>query len=159
MIGARKKVLWWGRFDPEYSRNRILRQAYAALDWDIIDFHPLLSRTADIEALLRRVPKTDLVHVPCFRQRDMAAARRYARWRGLPLIFDPLISAYDKQVFERGKIPAHSPRAERLLREERGLFQAADIVFADTTEHAHYFVETLGVAQDKVRVVYVGAEE
>ncbi len=30
MNAAAKTVLWWGRFDPDYSRNRILRQAYAA---------------------------------------------------------------------------------------------------------------------------------
>ena len=76
---AGKRVLWWGRHDADYSRNRILRQAYAALGWQVVDFHPLLSRTADIEALLRRLPTPDLIHVPCFRQRDIAAAHRYAR--------------------------------------------------------------------------------
>lgn len=155
----RRRVLWWGRFDPDYSRNRILRQAYGALGWEVIDFHPLLSGGADIEALLRRLPTPDLVHVPCFRQRDIAAAHRYARRHGLRLLIDPLISAYDKQVFEREKFPEHSTRAERLLREERKLFQGADVVLADTPEHAHFFVGTLGVAREKVHVVYVGAEE
>jgi len=154
-----KRVLWWGRFDPDYSRNRILRQAYAALGWDIVDFHPLLSRTADIEARLRGLPAPDLVHVPCFRQRDIAAARRYTRRRGLQLLIDPLISAYDKQVFERMKFPEHSVQADRLLKEERELFQSADIVLADTTEHARFFVDTLCIAHDRVHVVYVGAEE
>ena len=156
---GRKRVLWWGRFDPDYSRNRILRQAYAALGWEIVDFHPLLSRTADIEALLRRLPTPDLIHVPCFRQRDIAAAHRYARRHGLQLLIDPLISAYDKQVFERGKFPEPCVQAKRLLREEQQLFQHADIVLADTSEHARFFVETLGVAQEKAHVVYVGAEE
>ena len=159
MTTDRKKVLWWGRFDPEYSRNRILRQAYAALGWDVIDFHPLFSRSADIEALLRRLPAPQLIHVPCFRQRDIAAARRHARRHGLRLLIDPLISAYDKQVFERAKFPEHSVQGERLLREEQQLFQNADIVLADTSEHARFFIETLGVAQEKVHVVYVGAEE
>jgi glycosyltransferase involved in cell wall biosynthesis len=158
MTIARKKVLWWGRFDPDYSRNRILRQAYGTLGWEVIDFHPLLSQTADIEALLRRLPLPDLVHVPCFRQRDIAAAYRHARRHGLQLLVDPLISAYDKQVFERKKFPEHSTRADRLLREERKLFQSAAIVLADTSEHARFFVETLGVAPDRVHVVYVGAE-
>jgi glycosyltransferase involved in cell wall biosynthesis len=159
MTVHRKKVLWWGRFDPDYSRNRVLRKAYTALNWDIVDFHPLLSRTADIEALLRRLPMTDLVHVPCFRQRDIAAAHRYARRRGLRLLIDPLISAYDKQVFERGKFPERSAQGERLLREERRQFQAADIVLADTAEHARFFTGILGVERHKAHVVYVGAEE
>ena len=159
MTTDRKRVLWWGRFDPDYSRNRILRQAYAALGWDVIDFHPLFSRSADIEALLRRLPTAQLIHVPCFRQRDIAAAHRHARRRGLRLLIDPLISAYDKQVFERAKFPEHSVQGERLLREEQRLFQSADIVLADTSEHARFFIETLGVAREKVKIVYVGAEE
>ena len=159
MTTDRKRVLWWGRFDPDYSRNRILRQAYTALGWDVIDFHPLFSRSADIEALLRRLPAVQLIHVPCFRQRDIAAAHRHARRHGLRLLIDPLISAYDKQVFERAKFPEHSVQGERLLREEQQLFQSADIVLADTSEHARFFVETLGVAREKVHCVYVGAEE
>ncbi len=154
-----KRVLWWGRFDPDYSRNRILRLAYASLGWRVVDFHPWFSPFGDIEALLRRAPRADLVHVPCFRQRDIAAARRHARRHRLQLLIDPLISAYDKQVFEREKFPPHSTQGEHLLQQERRLFQGADIVLADTSEHARFFVETLGVAPDKVHVVYVGAED
>lgn len=152
-------VLWWGRFDPDYSRNRILRQAYAALGWQIADFRPWLSVLGDVEAVVRRAPRADLLHVPCFRQRDIAAARRYARRRGLPLLVDPLISAYDKQVFERGKLAEGSPPAQRLLRAERLLLQAADAVLADTPEHARFFAGTLGVDPARLHVVYVGAEE
>jgi glycosyltransferase involved in cell wall biosynthesis len=159
MTTDRKQVLWWGRFDPDYSRNRILRQAYGALGWEVVDFHPLLSRTADIEARIRRLSTPDLVHVPCFRQRDIAAARRYAHRHVLTLLIDPLISAYDKQVFEREKYPEHSSQADRLLGDERKLFQSADIVLADTSEHARFFVETLGVAPENVHIVYVGGED
>ena len=159
MTTAGKTVLWWGRFDPDYSRNRILRQAYAALGWRIADFRPLLSPLADLEAPLRRLPRADLVHVPCFRQRDIAAAHRYGRRHGIPLLVDPLISAYDKQVFERGKFPPEHPDAQRLRRREQRQFQAADIVLADTPEHARFFADTLGVPADRLHVVYVGAEE
>ena len=159
MNTAAKTVLWWGRFDPDYSRNRILRQAYAALGWQIADFRPLLSPLADIEALLRRPARADLVHVPCFRQRDIAAATRYARRHRIPLLIDPLISAYDKQVFERAKFHEASAAAQRLLRGERRLLQNADVMLADTPEHARFFADTLGVTRAKLQVVYVGAEE
>lgn len=152
-------VLWWGRFDPGYSRNRVLRKLFADLGWQLRDFHPKFAGLADWEARLHRVPRPDLVWVPCFRQRDLAAASRWAQRQGVPLVFDPLISAYDKQVDERGKLKAGSARARHLLAWEQGLLQRADRVIADTPTHADYFSRVLGVPREKLAVVYVGAEE
>jgi glycosyltransferase involved in cell wall biosynthesis len=154
-----RTVLWWGRFDADYSRNRIVRKLLRELGWRIVDFHPRFSRLADWEARLKRLPRPDLVWVPCFRQRDLATASRWARARQAPLLFDPLISAYDKLVFEREKAPESSAKALKTLAWERDLFQCADIVLADTREHARFFVETLDVAPHRVHVVPVGAEE
>ena len=154
-----RTVLWWGRFDADYSRNRILRSLLPELGWRVVDFHPRFSNLADWEARLRKLPRPDLVWLPCFRQRDLAAASRWARSKSAPLLFDPLISAYDKQVFERGKTPSDSAKAWRLLAWETDLFQRADSVLADTEEHARYFRQTFHVAEDRIHVVYVGAEE
>jgi len=154
-----RTVLWWGRFDANYSRNRILRRLFTELGWQIKDFQPRFSGVADWEARLYRLPKPDLVWVPCFRQRDLAAASRWAKSHNVPLVFDPLISAYDKQVDERGKWDASSSRAQRLLAWERALLQRADKLVADTPAHADYFSQVLGVARENISVVYVGAEE
>ncbi|MEW5892773.1 MAG: glycosyltransferase [Pseudomonadota bacterium] len=154
-----RTVLWWGRFDPDYSRNRILRQAFHELGWRIVDFRPLLSALGDWEAALRTLPAVDLVWVPCFRQRDIAAARRWSRKRGLPLIADPLISAYDKQVFERGKFAEGSRRAERLRAWEGALLRSADCLIADTPAHAEFFAQTFDIPLAQIKVIHVGAEE
>jgi glycosyltransferase involved in cell wall biosynthesis len=154
-----KQMLWWGRFDPAYSRNGVLRQHLVALGWTVTDFHPRFCALGDLEAALKRLPKPAAVWVPCFRQRDLAAARRWCARNHVPLIFDPLISAYDKQVCERAKLAVSSAAAKRLLKWESGLFASADLVLADTACHADFFAQTLGVPREKTHVVYVGADE
>jgi len=149
----------WGRGDPRYARNEVVRRAFEALGWQVRGFRPAVSALGDAEARLRRVGAADLLWVPCFRQRDVAAAARFARTTRTPLVADPLISAYDKQVGERRKHPAGGLRAERLRRWEGGLLRRADRVVADTASHARYFCEVLGVAPGRVFVVPVGADE
>ena len=158
-MNSSRTVLWWGRFDHDYSRNRVLRQAFRQMGWDVVDFRPRSSITGDIEARFSMVARPDLLWVPTFRQRDVAAAKRWADRMSVPLVFDPLISAYDKQVNERRLMKSESLRARRLLRQERKLFQSADFLVADTHAHAEYFHSDFSVPVENILVVPVGAEE
>ena len=162
----KKKVLIWGRYGnygPDYPRNRVIEAVLRELGCEVSRFLPALSATADIEYALRntlkRGPRPDLIWVPCFRQRDLTAAARYARRHRIPLVFDPLISAYDKQVNEKHKFAADSAQARKLLAWESGLFNLPDWLIADTEGHADYFHATHGVARERIRVIPVGAEE
>jgi len=152
-------ILWWGRFDPDYSRNRILLQILAESGWRVIFFRPRFSHFGDLEIALKGLERPDLVWVPCFRQRDIAAASRFCRRQNLPLLVDPLISAYDKQVFEREKFSEASRSARSLLAWEQQRLALADCVLVDTQGHAAFFHEVLKVAEKKIVVVPVGAEE
>ncbi len=157
-----KKVLIWGRFGnygPDYPRNRVIEAVLRGLGCEVTRFVPKLSAVADLEFALRGGERPDLVWVPCFRQRDLPAAARYARRHRIPLVFDPLISAYDKQVNEKRKFAADSPRARSLLAWEASLFKLPDWLIADTPGHADYFHATHGVPRERMRVIPVGAEE
>lgn len=151
-------VLWWGRSDVEYSRNRIVRQLFQNLGWLVDFFHPVASSTGLIEAYIRRTKRPDLVWVPCFRQRDISSATYWARkWR-VPLVADPLISAYEKEIFEKEKWSPDSAMAERLRRWESKLLEHTDRIVTDTGAHADFFSDSLGIRKDKLSVLYVGAE-
>ncbi|WP_250656606.1 glycosyltransferase [Alkalimarinus coralli] len=159
---TQKRILWWGRhgnYGPNYPRNRTIIKCLKDLDHEVIEFQPRISKLANLEATLNAFKDIDLVWVPCFRQRDLAAAARWARKRNIPLVFDPLISAYDKRVNEKRKFSADSRRAKRLLKWEKKLYALADIVIADTRCHKQYFVDQLGCEEDKVLVIPVSAEE
>lgn len=157
-----RDVLFWGRYGnygPDYPRNRVIEIGLSALGHQVRRFVPAFSAVADYEAALRGMSTPDLVWVPCFRQRDLQAARRYATRQKVPLVFDPLISSYDKQVNERLKFSAGSRKGRRLLDWESKLFSLADLVIADTVGHLDYFSSVLKVPRERIRVVPVGAEE
>ncbi len=89
MGSYRGNILWWGRSNPEYSRNRIIIKLLKELGWNIEYFYPHFSAIGDFEANLLHIKKPDLVWLPCFRQRDMTAALRWSIKASIPLIADP----------------------------------------------------------------------
>lgn len=158
-----KKVLFWGRFDPGYSRNRVYAALFRALGWDVDYFFvKWFPKFGDWEAAVRgldRRPLPDLVWVPVCRQRDILAACRWAHRRGVKVLFDPMISAWDKKVLEQRKWRADEPRAKRLLAHETALMHAPDMVTWDTSCHLDFCARTFGVPRERMRVLLTGTDE
>ncbi len=152
------KVLYWGRADLSYSRNSILLQLMRDLGWTLDFFHPHTSRTGVVEAAFHKFHRPDVIWVPCFRHRDIASAAVWKKKLGVPLVVDPLISAWEKEVIERRKWPLFSKAAERRRAWERDLYRKADRVVLDTKAHADFFSAELAVSPEKISVLYLGAE-
>ena len=162
-VQKKKRVLWWGRFDAGYSRNRVYISLFRKLGWDVDCFFvKVWPRFGDVEAFFRgldRRPRPDLVWVPVARQRDIAAACRWAHRRGIPVIFDPMISAWDKKVLEQKKWKEEEGRAKKLLARERKLMSMPDMVCWDTSCHVDFCEEYLRVPREKLRVLLTGTDE
>lgn len=159
---AQKTVLWWGRFDPGYSRNRVYIALFKELGWDVRFFQiKACCALGDWEFALRgpKDVRPDVVWVPVARQRDAAAACRWAHRRGIPVLFDPMISAWDKKVLEQQKWSADERRAKRLLAWETQLFNAVDLLLCDTSCHADFFHQHMSVPREKLRVLLTGTDE
>jgi glycosyltransferase involved in cell wall biosynthesis len=108
--------------------------------------------------LLRRVDEDfDVVLVGYPGHFDLPGARRVAR--GRPLVFNPLVSLWDTWVADRGRFARGSVAARTLARIDRAAFRGADLVVADTHEHAAFFAQIFGLPSSHFAVCKVGAEE
>lgn len=158
-----RHVLWWGRFDPGYSRNRVYATLFRELGWDVSYFFvKAFPKFGDVEAFLRgldRRPRPDLVWVPVCRQRDVLAACRWAHRRGIKVLFDPMISAWDKKVLEQRKWTADEPRAKRLHDLETRMMNEPDMVTWDTSCHLEFCASQFATPREKLRVLLTGTDE
>ncbi|MCR5413332.1 MAG: glycosyltransferase [Kiritimatiellae bacterium] len=159
----RKRVLFWGRFDHGYSRNRVNIALFRELGWEVDFFDVVVSpRFGDVEAFCRglaRGPKPDLVWVPVCRQRDIMAACRWARRHGAKILFDPMISAWDKKVLEQKKWKAEEPRAKKLHALETVMMNAPDFVTWDTSCHVDFCEREFHVPREKMAPLFTGTDE
>lgn len=158
-----KRVLFWGRFDHGYSKTRVNIAVFRSLGWEV-DFFDVkwCCRFGDVEAFLRGLgsrPKPDLVFVPVCRQRDIAAACRWAHRRGIKVLFDPMISAWDKKVLEQRKWKAEERRARKLLAWEKKLMAMPDFITWDTSCHVDFAAEYLDVPREKMCPLFTGTDE
>lgn len=159
-MARQKRVLWWGRFDPGYSRNRVFISLFKLLGWQVDLFLVKISpRFGDLEAWFRRPPQADLIWVPVCRQRDVLAACRYGERHHIPVYFDPMISAWDKKVLEQQKWRADESRAKKLLREEAVMMNRPQRLICDTSCHADFFHRTFAVPYEKMHVLFTGTDE
>ena len=58
--GRARTILWWGRFDPDYARNRILRRCLQQSAWRIADLSGL-EHFAALEVL--RLDQNQIIHL------------------------------------------------------------------------------------------------
>ena len=110
---------------------------------------------AELRLLRRRRERYDAVIVGYPGHFDLPAAKRAAR--GAPVLFNPLVSLADTLVTDRARFRPGSLAARALSIVDRRALRAADIVVADTEQHARFFAELADL--ERIEVCFVGAEE
>jgi glycosyltransferase involved in cell wall biosynthesis len=110
---------------------------------------------AELRLLRRPAERYDAVIVGYPGHFDLPAARRAAR--GAPVVFNPLVSLADTLVSDRARFHDGSLPARALALVDRRALRAADVVVADTEQHARFFAELADL--ERVEVCFVGAEE
>lgn len=168
------RVLYFGTYDRAYPRNAQVISALRGAGVEVLEQHrPVwerrhnwsiglgqMLRVAEAERSLgrsRQIEDVDALVVGYPGHFDLPAAKRVAR--GRPVVFNPLVSLYDTLVDDRGRFRRGSPAAGVVHLVDRRAFRRADLVVADTEEHARFFRDEFGLAENRVDVCLVGAED
>ncbi len=154
------RVCFFGHYDPNYSRNRIIMKALRRAGASVVEIRSCLSGIARYRQLLK-VLRTwfDIMWVGFPSHTDMPLAKIVCLLKRRPLIFDPLISYYDSIVWDRKLFRPKSFDAYRMYLTDWLSCRLADIVVLDTNTHIDYFVATFNIPRSKCRCLYVGADD
>jgi glycosyltransferase involved in cell wall biosynthesis len=168
------RVLYFGTYERDYPRNAQVISCLRLAGVEVLErnapvwegrrdkFSPgigALARAAGAEARLAfsSAEDADVLVVGYPGHLDVLSAKRVAR--GRPVVFNPLVSLEDTLVGDRQVVSPRSPVATAMRMVDRVAFRRADLVVADTAAHARYFVERFALADDRVAVCFVGAED
>jgi glycosyltransferase involved in cell wall biosynthesis len=169
------RVLYFGTYERDYPRNAQVISCLRGVGVDVVERHASVwerrrhkwslgvgaaLRVAGAETRLifgGRRERFDAVIVGYPGHFDMPVARRLAGRR--PLVFNPLVSLHDTLVGDRARFASASAGAGVLRHVDRLAFTRADLVVADTEQHARYFRETYDLPRERVEVCLVGAED
>ena len=83
----------------------------------------------------------------------------YYRFKNKTVIADFFISLYDTVICERKKFRSNGLIAGLISRLDRVTAGKADVLIADTRAHAEYFASRFLVPREKIRILYLKADE
>jgi glycosyltransferase involved in cell wall biosynthesis len=182
-VNRAPRFCYAGTYERGYPRNRLTAQALRDAGVRIEEAHvsvwervrdksaagPVQIARIALELALaygRLVPEVALRLLRCdalvigyIGQVDMLLLGPVAKVVRKPVIFDPLVTLTDTIVEDRGLLSPRSPLAWGLALLDRAALRLADVVLSDTAENARYMTERFGIAEDRIVVMPVGADE
>lgn len=178
------EICYWGTYDRDYPRNRILMAALRSTGAEVRECHfPLWRGTADklrgagagwlrpglwwrwawgytrLGLSFLASPRPDFLFVGYSGHFDVVPAWVLSRLRRVPLVFDAFLSLYDSLVLDRTTIVPGSLKARLLAGVDRTACRLADRVLIDTESHRDFFCRTFAVPAEKIWVLPIGADE
>lgn len=171
------RVVYWGTYDNQYSRNRVLirgfeqnqvevQQCHFGL-WKLVkkSFNPInlikiilfgIYGYLKLGLKYRKMAEHDLVIVGYPGFIDMLFARLFIK---KPIVFDAYLSLYDSVVFDRKTVKQGSLYAKLLFAIEKHAYKSADAILMDTDQHINYLSEMFNIPKNKFIRVPIGADD
>lgn len=153
-------ICYFGDFDPEYSRNKIVMKGLRENGATVITCSSRSSGFRKILGLIRNhrsvAGKYDVLVVGYSDSRIIVPlAWLLSRKR---IVWDAFYSVYDTWVNDRKYVSKYSPRALYLWVLEWMNCRLADIILLEAWAHVEYFSDFFGVPKKKFIRVLVGAD-
>lgn len=176
------RIVFWGTYDTGKPRVRILLRGLRENGVEVIEIHRDIWRGVKDKSQVKglahklcifvrwllaypvliwrylRQARHDVVLVGYLGQLDVLVLWPFARWRGVPVVWDAFLSLYNTVVEDRRLLSPRHPLARLLWAWEWLACRAADRVVLDTRAHADYFMRTFSLTREKMAVAFVGAE-
>jgi glycosyltransferase involved in cell wall biosynthesis len=180
------KVCYWGTFERQYPRNAVLLSGLRQNGIEVAECHyplweqsfrynkiTLLSGFRSKLRFLRRAllayptlicryifwSDHDAVIVGYWGHIDALFLAPIARLKRKPMIFDAFFSLYDTAISDWGLAEKNSLLARLCRFVDRSACSLATVVLVDTEAQRDFFCQEFGIAKDKVRWLYMGADD
>jgi glycosyltransferase involved in cell wall biosynthesis len=157
-----KKVCFFGIYNPEYSRNRVLISGFKQNDFDVFECRvdPKSGKIKKYIALLEEYKKIKDIK---FDYIIVAFPGHSVVWLayllfGKDIIFDAFVSLYDSNVWDRKLYKPFSPRGFRDWFLDWYSCMFAEKILLDTNRHIDYFSKNFKIDKDKFIRVFVGSD-
>lgn len=155
------RVCYFGKYDPDYSRNRILIKGLRANGVTVIESRTEAKGFFNSALDLWRKHKEingqyDVMIVGFLGQLYILVAKLLTR---KPIVLDAFMSLYDTNVLDRKADAKYSPRAIYSWLLDWLSCRLADGVLLDTQANIDFFVKTFGLPAEKFRRIFVGSDE
>ncbi|TSC94871.1 MAG: hypothetical protein Athens101410_717 [Parcubacteria group bacterium Athens1014_10] len=153
------KICYFGIYDSNYSRNRILIGGLRKNGAEVIECNKRGEKFKYLKLFLAHWKirnDYDIMVVGFPGQSVVWLAKLISR---KPVVLDAFISFYDCMIFDRKLYSEKSLKAKIYYFLDWHSCCLADAILLDTEEHINYFVKTFHLPEKKFYRVYIGAED
>jgi glycosyltransferase involved in cell wall biosynthesis len=154
-------ICYFGDFDPNYPRNRVIMDGLKANGANVTIVHTDrkgLSRIRDLSRKLRQLNGEYDVLIVGYSDSRLLVPLAWLI-AGKKIVWDAFYSLYDSWVFDRKYVSPRSLKALYLWILDWVSAKLSDTVLLDTDAHADYFAKEFGIDRAKLVSLPVGADD
>lgn len=159
----KKKVLFFGIFDPEYSRNRVLIEGFSRLGHEVhqcrVDPQRVsgLKKYVDLFWEYRKLKHKFNIVIVAFPGHTIVPLARILF--GRRIIFDAFVSLYNSVVEDRQRVSRFSIRAYWYFMLDWVSLRIGGTILIDTRAHRDFISDKFKIPKSKFVVVPVGSDD